>query len=211
MDAILPSLAAFMAAAVLLTITPGPDNALMLRTAAAEGSRRAFAAAFGISLGCILWALLTALGLSALLAASETAYTVLKWVGAAYLFWLGGRMLLTPRESFDLGEGEKPAARGDAGPFLRGLLTNLLNPKVGVFYVSFLPQFIPEGAPVAVWTAMLGVVHALVGMAWFVCLIAATRPLANALRKAVVIRWLDRLTGGVFLAFGVRLALESRR
>jgi threonine/homoserine/homoserine lactone efflux protein len=206
----LTAIAAFIAAAALLTVTPGPDNALMLRTAAANGQGAAFATAIGISLGCVSWALLTALGLSALLAASETAYTVLKWIGAAYLFWLGGRMLLKPREAFDLGPATNPT-ESRAGPFLRGLLTNLLNPKVGVFYVSFLPQFIPHGAPVAVWTAMLGVVHALVGMAWFVCLIAATRPLANALRKAAVIRWLDRLTGGVFIAFGLRLALEGRR
>ncbi|MBX7249001.1 MAG: LysE family translocator [Caulobacteraceae bacterium] len=211
MDTALTSLAAFAAAAALLTVTPGPDNALMLRTAAAEGPRPAFAAALGISLGCLGWAGLTALGLSALLAASEAAYTVLKWAGAAYLFWLGGRLLLQPRQSFDPGEAGRPGHSGAGGSFLRGLMTNLLNPKVGVFYVSFLPQFIPDGAPVAGWTALLGLVHALVGMAWFICLIAATRPLTQALRRAAVVRWLDRLTGGVFLAFGLRLALESRR
>jgi threonine/homoserine/homoserine lactone efflux protein len=211
MGSMLPAVLAFTAAAALLTITPGLDNALVLRTAAAEGPRPAFSAAAGVSLGCLCWAGLTALGLSALLAASELAYTVLKWAGAAYLFWLGGKLLLRPRSAFDPGEADAPARRGMAGQLGRGLLTNLLNPKVGVFYVSFLPQFIPDGAPVAAWTAGLGAVHVLVGLAWFVCLIAATRPLARALRKAAVIGWLDRLTGGLFLAFGVRLALESRR
>ncbi len=210
MDVALTALLAFTAAAALLTITPGPDNALVLRTAAAEGPRPALGAALGISLGCLAWALLTALGLSALLAASELAYTVLKWIGAAYLFWLGAKLILAPRKSFDTGEASRGQARTAAAWLVRGLLTNLLNPKVGVFYVSFLPQFIPHGAPVAAWTTALGVVHAGVGLAWFLCMIAATRPIAAVLKRAAVIRWLDRLTGGVFLAFGLRLALERR-
>lgn len=210
MDAFLPALAAFAAAAVLLTITPGLDNALVLRTAAVKGRREAFAAALGISLGCLGWALITAVGLGALLAASEVAYTVLRWVGAAYLLWLGVNLILKPRESFEaLTESASPRRSG--GAFWRGLLTNLLNPKVGVFYVSFLPQFIPAGANVPAWTALLGATHALIGLAWFICMIAATAPIARFLRRAAVVRWLDRLTGGVFVAFGLRLALESRR
>jgi len=209
MDALLPPLLAFTAAAALLTITPGLDNALVLRTAAAEGRRPAWAAALGISLGCLAWAMLTALGLGALLAASELAYTVLKWVGAAYLVWLGVKLLLEPRQAFEVAANEAAADR--RGAFARGFLTNMLNPKVGVFYVSFLPQFIPADAPVAVWTALLGVVHVVVGLLWFVCLIAATQPIAAMLRRATVIRALDRLTGGLFIAFGLRLALEGRR
>ena len=92
----------------------------------------------------------------------------------------------------------------------RGLLTNLLNPKVGVFYISFLPQFLPQGAPAGPFIFLLAVIHVIIGICWSVCLIAATRPLAGALQKASVVRWLDRATGGVFLAFGVRLALERR-
>ena len=209
MDPAASALIAFSAAAVLLTVTPGMDNALVLRTAAVDGRREAFAAALGISLGCLGWALITAVGLGALLAASEAAYTVLKWVGAAYLLYLGVGLLLKPRETF---EALAAADAGRAGgAFLRGLLTNLLNPKVGVFYVSFLPQFIPADAAVPVWTALLGAIHALVGLIWFVGMIAATAPIAGFLRRAAVVRWIDRLTGGLFIAFGLKLALEGRR
>src|SRR5687767_1909404 len=129
------SLIAFTVAAALLTVTPGLDTALVLRTAAAEGPRRATLATLGIATGCLIWGALVALGLGALLAASQLAFTVLKWVGAAYLVWLGIGMILKPRQTFDAGQ-----AQPSAGSFRRGLLTNLLNPKVGVFYVSFLPQ-----------------------------------------------------------------------
>jgi threonine/homoserine/homoserine lactone efflux protein len=92
----------------------------------------------------------------------------------------------------------------------RGFLTNLLNPKVGVFYVSFLPQFLPDGVPAGPFIFLLAALHALMGLAWFALLIAATRPIAGALQRAAVVRWLDRVTGGVFLGFGLRLALERR-
>ena len=92
----------------------------------------------------------------------------------------------------------------------RGLLTNLLNPKVGVFYISFLPQFLPTGVAAAPFIFLLAVIHAVLGLAWSACLIGATRPIAGVLKRAAVVRWLDRITGGVFLSFGVRLALERR-
>src|SRR3954462_15015043 len=140
----IPALAAFAAAAALLSITPGLDTALVLRTAAAEGRRRALQAALGIAAGCLVWGLATALGLGALLAASKAAYTVLKWAGAAYLVWLGINLILKPRERFELAAADQARA-GQRSWLLRGFLTNILNPKVGVFYVSFLPQFVPAG------------------------------------------------------------------
>ena len=90
----------------------------------------------------------------------------------------------------------------------RGFLTNLLNPKVGVFYISFLPQFLPAGVPAGPFIFLLAAIHGAMGLAWFAVLIAATRPLAGLLQRTAVVRWLDRVTGGVFLAFGARLALE---
>lgn len=203
------ALAAYLVAAGLLTLTPGLDTALILRTAAVEGPKRAAFAALGIIGGCLVWGAAVALGLGALLAASKIAFTVLKWAGAAYLVWLGLNLILKPRDRFDLAQGQASAG-GDFAWMRRGLLTNLLNPKVGVFYISFLPQFLPAGVAPAPFIFLLAVIHAVLGLAWSACLIGATRPIAGALRKAAVVRWLDRLTGGVFLGFGVRLALERR-
>jgi len=205
---ILTALLAFTLAATLLTITPGLDTALVLRTAAVEGPRRAAAAALGIGLGCLTWGLAVAVGLGVLLAASHTAYLVLKWAGAAYLIYLGGRMLLRPRRVFEVAgaeSGKETTALGWAG---RGLLTNLLNPKVGVFYVSFLPQFVPTHVPAGPFIALLALIHVVLGLIWAGGLIAATRPLTNALRRPAVVAWLDRVIGGVFVGFGLKLALE---
>jgi threonine/homoserine/homoserine lactone efflux protein len=141
------ALIAFGLAAGLLTITPGLDTALVLRTAAAEGWRRAAAVAVGIGLGCLAWGAAAAFGAGALLVASHAAYTILKWAGAAYLVWLGVNLLRKPRAAFDAGAGAGEAALGGlAAALAKGFWNNLLNPKVGVFYVSFLPQFIPTGA-----------------------------------------------------------------
>ncbi|HYJ29285.1 MAG TPA: LysE family translocator [Allosphingosinicella sp.] len=202
------SLVAFTLAAALMTVTPGLDTALVLRTATVEGARRAFYAGLGICLGCLAWGAIVALGLGALLAASELAYTILKWAGAAYLVWLGLKLILSRRDGFGTAAGADSGAGGAAIWFRRGLLTNLLNPKVGVFYVSFLPQFVPAGANVSATTLLLAAIHALIGLSWFAALIFATRPIAAALRRPGTIRLLDRATGIVFLLFAGRLALS---
>ncbi len=199
------SLIAFTFAAALLTVTPGLDTALVLRTAAAEGSRRALAAALGICLGCLAWGALVAVGLGVLLEASEIAYLALKWIGAAYLLYLGMRLILVARD-----EAETDAPPPQANWFLRGLLTNLLNPKVGAFYVSFLPQFVPAEANVPATTLLLAAIHAALGLAWFLLLIGATRPLARVLRRPGVVRTLDRLTGAVLVYFGLKLAFSRQ-
>jgi threonine/homoserine/homoserine lactone efflux protein len=205
MSALAPSLIAFTFAAALLTVTPGLDTALVLRTAAAEGVRRAFAAALGICVGCLAWGTLVAVGLGMLIEASELAYLVLKWIGACYLLYLGFRLIFARRGEI---ETEEPARR--ANWFLRGLLTNLLNPKVGAFYVSFLPNFIPAGANVPSTTLLLAAVHAALGLAWFALLIGTTRPLARALRNPALVRGLDRATGAVLIFFGLRLAFSRQ-
>lgn len=200
------ALIAFVLAAALLTVTPGIDTALVLRTAGVEGARKAALAGLGICLGCLAWGVFVALGLGLLLQASELAYTILRWAGAAYLVWLGIKLIRSRREGLIEAEAEKAGGGGGAW-FWRGLLTNLLNPKVGIFYVSFLPQFIPAGADVRSTTILLAAIHAALGLAWFGALILATRPIAAALRKPGTVRLLDRLTGGLFLLFGARLAL----
>jgi threonine/homoserine/homoserine lactone efflux protein len=205
------ALTAFCIAAGLLTIAPGLDTALVLRTAAAEGPKSATLAALGVVMGCLTWGAAVAFGLGALLAASQLAFTVLKWAGALYLVWLGANLILKPRSQVALesaGEAASPSGRSWLG---RGYLTNLLNPKVGVFYVSFLPQFLPAHVPAGPFIFLLAVLHALMGIVWFALLIVATRPIARALKRPSVIRRLDRLTGVVFLSFGVKLALVRQR
>jgi threonine/homoserine/homoserine lactone efflux protein len=206
---VLQALIAFSIAAGLLTLTPGLDTALVLRTAAVEGPRPAWRAAIGIFLGTLVWGGAVALGLGALLGASRLAFTVLKWAGAAYLVWLGLNLILKPRDRFEIAKASPEAPR-DGDWLRRGLFTNLLNPKVGVFYASFLPQFVPAHVAAAPFMFLLACLHVVMGVAWFALLIGATRPIAGALQKAAVVRWLDRLTGGVFLGFGVRLAMERR-
>ncbi len=207
---VIQALAAFTLAAGLLTITPGLDTALVLRTAAVEGPKRASFAAIGILAGCFVWGAVAAFGLGALLVASKLAFTVLKWAGAAYLLWLGINLILKPRDSFEVADATARPAGGDTAWMRRGFVSNLLNPKMGVFYVSFLPQFLPQGAPAAPFMLGLTTIHAFLGVLWFALLIAATQPIAKALRRPAVVRWLDRLTGGVFVAFGLRLAFDRR-
>jgi threonine/homoserine/homoserine lactone efflux protein len=207
-ESVFVSLVAFIAAASLLTITPGLDTALVLRTAATGNARRAALAGLGIAVGCFCWAMLVAFGLGALLATSQFAYTALRWIGAAYLVWIGYRMLRNPRQRF---VAEDRSNHGTRAAFATGALTNLLNPKVGVFYVSFLPQFVPRGVSVAPYILLLGAIHALLGLTWFACLIAATRQISGLLSRPATVKTCDRVTGGVFMAFGISLALESRR
>ncbi|MFC1404830.1 MULTISPECIES: LysE family translocator [Streptacidiphilus] len=204
----------------LLTLTPGLDTALILRTAALRSRPEAWGVVLGIQAGTLAWGMLSSLGVSALLTASHTAYEALRVAGAGYLLWMGGRMLwgTLRRRSGEAAadtDADVAAAAGDAagagGRVLvglrRGALTNLLNPKVGVFYVAVLPQFIPAGAPHLAMGALLTCVHVAEGLTWSVVLVAFAGVLRNWLRRPVARRVLDRVTGVVVVGFGLRLAL----
>jgi threonine/homoserine/homoserine lactone efflux protein len=204
------ALLAFTLAAGLLTVTPGLDTALVLRTAAVEGPRRALLAGAGICLGCLVWGLAASVGLGALLAVSRAGYDVLRYAGAAYLIYLGCLMVVRARAGFAAAGPDDPASLRKPRWFLRGLLTNLLNPKVGVFYVTFLPQFVPAGVPVTGFSMLLAGIHAGLGILWFLALVGATRTFSRWLRRPAVARGLDRITGTVLVGFGLRLALERK-
>lgn len=201
------NLIAFTFAATLLTITPGLDTALILRTATVEGKQQAIRAALGINAGCLVWGAAVAFGLGALIAVSEVAYNVLKYCGAAYLAWLGVSMLLWPRKSFSSAE---PPTKPTQNWFFKGMMGNMLNPKIGIFYVSFLPQFIPQGQPLIAWTFGLVGIHIAIGLLWSMVLIAATQKLSGVLRRQKVVTWMDRTTGLIFVLFAARLALSKR-
>lgn len=204
---------AFCFAVGLLTIIPGLDTALVLRTAAINGRKSAMLAASGIALGSLGWGVIVALGLGALLTVSQVAYLILQYAGAAYLCFLGGKMIkdaiVLKAASSEPTNIPIPDIEGSRW-LARGFLTNILNPKVGVFYVSLLPQFIPTGANVAILTVLLAAIHAVMGIAWFALLTTATAPLTRFLNKPATTRTLDGMTGTVLVAFGLRLALERR-
>lgn len=224
----LSAIAAFSIAAALLTVTPGLDTALVLRTATVEGSRPAILAGLGVVMGVLAWGLLASLGLGAVLTASQIGYRLLQYAGAAYIVWLGACMVLGACRRTRLASARSPGGRageghaGDRGKvggtvgrksvswFWRGLMTNLLNPKVGVFYVSFLPQFIPADVPVVAFSVALAAIHAVMGLVWFSALTLATRPLTRLLRSPLFTRGIDGLTGTVLIAFGIRLAFQER-
>lgn len=211
------ALLAFTVAAALLTITPGLDTALVLRTSAVEGPRRAVLAGAGICCGLYVWALAVSVGLGALLTVSHVAYNVLRVAGCAYLIYLGAKIFLRTQpiaasDSF----GAVPAEHcmSDELPsvwFGRGFLTNILNPKVGVFYVTFLPQFIPAGAHVASFGMLLASIHVIEGILWFALLISATSALSHWLRRPSVAKAIDRTTGAILVGFGAALLLERPR
>ncbi|GAB3403105.1 LysE family translocator [Flindersiella endophytica] len=215
----LTALLAFTAVAVVLTITPGLDTMLVLRTAIGAGPRVGLLAGLGIGLGCYAWGAATAVGLTALLAASELAFTVLRIAGAAYLVWLGGRALwnarkrkaATPEAEADADAQDAPPPSTSALAAIRnGFLTNLLNPKIGVFYMTLLPQFVPPGRSVFWTTLTLVTIHNVLGMLWFGLLTSAARTMRHRLSRPNVKRRIEQLSGVAFLGFGVQLATQAK-
>jgi threonine/homoserine/homoserine lactone efflux protein len=199
----------FIAAGLLLNVTPGVDMALIGARSAAQGFRSGAAAALGVGAGCFVHVAAGALGLSALIAGSATAFTALRWIGAAYLVWLGIGML---RGGATAAASGNDAERARTIPlrrsFAQGFLTNALNPKVALFFLAFLPQFIDAGAANKAWAfVVLGVVFAfngtLVNVA-FAALVARVRGAVGS--RASIGRWLGRGVGALFIALGVRLA-----
>ena len=199
----------FVGIVALLTITPGADMAMVARSVFTGGRRAAFATTLGISAGCLAWAFASALGVAAVLAASQTAYDALRLVGAVYLVWLGVQSLLAARR------GAAPAAdtasgAGRPAPFRQGLLTNLFNPKIAVFYSTFLPQFIGPGDPALLISMLLACVHIALGIAWLSLYAWLLSRAVEAFKGSRLRRALDALTGTVLVALGLRLALERR-
>lgn len=195
----------FLGVIALLTISPGADMAMVARSVFTGGRRDAFATTLGIALGCLVWAVASAAGIAALLAASETAYDALRLVGAAYLVWLGVQSLLAARR------GEyglpQPGLRS-AAPFRQGLLTNLFNPKIALFYSTFLPQFIGPGDPVMLLSLAMAGVHIALGILWLSAYAWLLERAVSAFRGSRLRRALDAVVGSVLVAFGVRVAVD---
>jgi threonine/homoserine/homoserine lactone efflux protein len=211
---VLSAAGSFAIVAGLLTITPGLDTALVLRSALTAGRRLAFATALGISTGALIWGAGAAVGVSALLTASHLAYTVLRWLGAAYLIFLGLRTWWqSRRRSVEAGAAipvPEAVPRSALRAWMRGLGTNLLNPKIGAFYVAILPQFIPAHVAHLPMGLLLAAIHDVEGMVWFTLLICAAQAARRWLSRDAVHRVVDRITGTVLVGFGLKLALSRR-
>ncbi|MEB6666816.1 LysE family translocator [Acinetobacter vivianii] len=196
----------YLIAITLLTLTPGLDTTLIIRTATLESKAKAFQAALGINLGCIVWGIIVACGLGALLMTSDLAFNALKWMGAIYLTWLGLNLLLKPRTQLaDINE-----TTVTQNWFIKGFWGNLLNPKVGIFYISFLPQFIPHSSSPIIWTMGLVMIHVVIGLIWSIFLIAAMQSISAYLKRPKFIKYMDRITGSIFILFALKLALSKK-
>jgi threonine/homoserine/homoserine lactone efflux protein len=204
----------FAAVAGLLTITPGLDSALVLRAAVRRSRGYAFATALGINSGALVWGAGAAVGVSALLTASTVAYTCLRIAGAVYMLWIGVRFLRAavvgapPVDEVSDGSGAAGATLWHG--WRNGFLTNLLNPKIGAFYVAVLPQFIPPGTSPLLMGLLLALVHDVLGMLWFAALILAAGRMRRLLRRRTARRVVDGATGTVLVGFGLRLGLSAR-
>jgi threonine/homoserine/homoserine lactone efflux protein len=211
---VLVAFVSFTLASVLVVLLPGPDSLVVVRGLVRGGRPGGARTAAGVLCGLVVWIAATALGLSALLQASEVGYAVLKVVGACYLVWIGARSLLSVRRTSAqvATEGDGPMAPapmlGGSG-FSAGFLTDLLNPKVGVFFVSFLPGFVPDGYSVGWTTLALGTWYAVLTALYFVGLVVLSSTVSAWMRAPRIRRRLDALTGLVLVAFGLRLAGES--
>jgi threonine/homoserine/homoserine lactone efflux protein len=197
--------AAFAVFAAVLAITPGLDTMLVLRTTAVSGRAAGLAAVTGVALGCLVWAVASAAGVTAVLAASRLAFDILRWAGVAYLLYLGIRTLWTAKPST---VDEPPPVTGWAKALRTGFTTNLLNPKVGVFYLSVMPQFLPSGLNPLAGSLALGAIHIGEGFVWLTLVVLAVNLARGWLTRPTVKRRLEQLTGLVFIGFGVRLALS---
>jgi threonine/homoserine/homoserine lactone efflux protein len=205
-------LLSFLAVAGVVIITPGPDTALTIRNALLGGRRHGTLTGAGVATGQAVWALSTSLGLAALLRAFQPAYVAIKLAGAAYLIYLGAHSLTTAfRHPERTAEGSQaPRSRLASQSFRQGILSNLGNPKMAVFFLSLLPQFVPSGANSFPDLLLFGLVFSSMTFIWLTAYSIAVAKFGDVLRGPRVRRALDALAGAALIGLGVRVATESR-
>jgi len=201
------ALAEFTLAATLVVLLPGPDTLVVIRSLLQRGRQQALRTVLGVLTGLSTWACCAALGISALLRASHDGYTALRIAGAAYLCLLGIQAFRSRGATAEIDRTESRRRSVIGTGYLAGLMTDLLNPKVGVFFVTFLPAFVPHGAAVAPVTLLFGVIFVALTGLYFVVLIRFADHLVAGMRKPRLRQALDRCTGAVLVGFGLRLAL----
>lgn len=203
----------FIGVAAIVIVIPGPDTAVVTKNVLLHGRRAALGTSFGVSAGLSVWTLAAAVGVASLVRASAVAFTVLKLIGALYLVWLGLQAWRAVGHAATGEQGSAATARpalSALGGFRQGFLSDLANPKIGIFFTSLLPQFVAPGRPVLLPFMALGAVFVLMTVLWLCayCLIAARA--AATLQRPRVKAAMDRVTGTVLIAIGLRVALEHR-
>jgi threonine/homoserine/homoserine lactone efflux protein len=199
----------FALASVLIVLLPGPDTLVVLRNLIRGGRRTAALTVVGVLSGLTVWVATAALGLAALLHASENAYTALRIVGACYLLWLGIQTLKTRLAPEMLTVEPGPRRQWLGSGYSAGLVTDLLNPKVGVFFVTFLPGFVPSGTSVGAASLAFGAIFVVETAIYFAMLLFIAGRITRWMRDPKIRRRLDWATGTVLIGFGVRLAVEQ--
>ena len=214
----LTSALAFAGVAALINVTPGLDTLLVLRTSVSHGRNAGLAASLGILAGCLVWGFATAVGLTALLTASRVAYDTLRVAGAAYLVWLGASALWRSRRAVASeaeAAGSEPvdgsAPRGRWAAFRAGVGTNLLNPKAGVFYMSLIPQFTPDGASVFTSTLVFTAIDIVELALWYWVVSGAASALSERIRRPAFRRRMEQVSGVAFFGFAANLLAEGGR
>ena len=202
----------FIGVAAIVIVVPGPDTAVVTKNLLLHGRRAALATSFGVSAGLSVWTLAAAVGVASVLRASAVAFTVLKLIGALYLIWLGAQALRAARAASDARPSgvEARATMSPLGGFRQGLLSDLANPKIGIFFTSLLPQFVDPGHSVLVPFLALGAVFVAMTAIWLSAYSFAAARLAGALQRPRVRATMDRITGVVLIGIGLRLATEHR-
>ncbi|MDO5532056.1 LysE family translocator [Sutterella sp.] len=204
----------FLPAVLVITLMPGPDFAIVVKTALLSGRRPAILCALGVTCGVAVHTVAAILGISAVIASSATLFSVLKWAGAAYLFWLGFQALRASftKEKGEAGEEavheliEKAEKQTGRAAFRSGLLCNLLNPKVVIFVLTFFPQFIDPSLPSGPQLALLGGTWMVMGLVWLSVLVILMARIRPVFGRPAFQRWLNRTMGAILILFGLRLA-----
>ena len=200
----------YIGVVVAIALLPGPDTAVVTKNALIHGRDAALGSAIGVNVGLSVWTLATALGVAAVLRSSATVYDSLKLIGAVYLIWIGARALWDSRRVKDGAQTTTASARtiDGRGGFKQGVISNLANPKVGIFFTSLLPQFVSSGHPALPQMLLLGAIFVALNIVWMCSYALAAVRLSDLLSRARVKAALDRFTGLVLVGVGIRLAIE---
>lgn len=199
----------FVLMSIMLIILPGPDTGLVTRNAIIHGRKGGMQTALGSVLGTIVHTLAAVIGLSAIIVKSALIFSVFKYVGALYLIYLGVVSLWSARKKEQAAVGLEET-KGGTSVFRQGFLTNVLNPKVAVFFLTFLPQFLVPGKSTFVQFFMMGMTYAVLTFLWFFLYVSFIHSISAWMKKASVQRGIQGVSGVVLLGFGIKLALEDR-